>query len=170
MNEDQKKVALGAVSGAICMSALIGGLYYLLPTIPGMETLLDRVIFTLQLSAVAVVPLFIMIGAVGNGRFLSRAIDPLRHAEDNSMEINSRVVDNTLQQNFIFFVGVLALSTFLTSETIKLIPALVATFVIARLVFWVGYRIHPLYRAPGMAATLYMNIGILLTVLYFCLF
>lgn len=82
------------------------------------------------------------------------------------MEINGRVVDNTLQQNFVFLVGTLALSTDLTSETIKLIPALVVVFVLARVAFWAGYRIHPLYRAPGMVATAYMNLSILLAVLY----
>src|SRR5215469_7927028 len=27
--------------------------------------------------------------------------------------------------------------------------------------FWIGYRIHPLYRAFGMGATAYLNVGLL---------
>jgi len=38
--------------------------------------------------------------------------------------------------------------------------------VTARAVFWVGYRINPLYRAPGMAATAYMNFGMILYLLF----
>jgi len=34
-------------------------------------------------------------------------------------------------------------------------------FVVARIAFWIGYRVHPLYRAFGMAATAYLNIGLL---------
>ena len=34
-------------------------------------------------------------------------------------------------------------------------------FVAARIAFWVGYRIHPLYRAAGFAATAYLNIGLI---------
>jgi hypothetical protein len=107
-----------------------------------------------------------MLVVVGNERFLSTAIDPLRHAENKAIEINGRVADNTLQQNFVFLIGTLALSTFLTNETIKLIPALMVVFIVARIVFWIGYRINPLYRAPGMAATAYMNVGILIATLY----
>jgi hypothetical protein len=170
MNTDQKKVAVGAVSGVLGMAVLVFLLYSILPAISGMDTVQSRIIFTLRFNVLAVLPFFIAVAAVGNARFLSKAIDPLRHAEDRAMEINGRVVDNTLQQNFVFFIGTVALSTFLTSETITLIPALVAVFMLARIVFWVGYRIDPLYRAPGMAATSYMNVGILLSVLYFFFF
>ena len=170
MNTDQKTVAIGAASGAVAMAILVFLLYSILPTISGVETLLDKLVFTLRLNVLAAVPLFVGLVVVSNGRFLSRAIDPLRHAEDRAMEVNGRVVDNTLQQNFVFFVGTLALSTFLTHETLKLIPALVAVYILARIVFWVGYRIDPLYRAPGMAATSYMNAGILLSVLYLSFF
>jgi hypothetical protein len=43
----------------------------------------------------------------------------------------------------------------------RAIPAVVVVFVVARIAFWVGYRIYPLYRAFGMAATGYLNVGIL---------
>jgi hypothetical protein len=39
-------------------------------------------------------------------------------------------------------------------------------FVLARIVFWIGYRKDPLLRAPGMAATAYLNLGGLLTAVY----
>lgn len=170
MNADQKKVAQGALSRVVSMAVAVWALYALLPTIPNMVFMTDRLIFTLRLNAFAVLPFFIAVAAVGNGRFLSEAIDPLRHAENRTMEINGRVVANTLEQTFVFFVGTVALSTYLTSESIKLIPALVLVFVLARIVFWAGYHKHSLYRAPGMAATSYMNLGILLSVLYFFIF
>ena len=166
MNVDQKKVAIGAASGVACMFFLTAAVYAVFPAITDIDTVIDRLVFTLKLNVFAVIPLFVAVAAVGNGRFLSDAIDPLRHVENRAMEINGRVIDNTLQQNFVFLIGTLALSSYLTSDTIKLIPVLVVVFVLARIVFWVGYRIHPLYRAPGMAATSYMNLGILLTVLY----
>jgi len=43
----------------------------------------------------------------------------------------------------------------------RIIPGATIVFVAARLAFWVGYRIHPLYRAFGMAATGYLNIRLL---------
>jgi len=40
-------------------------------------------------------------------------------------------------------------------------------FVVARAVFWLGYRLNPLYRAPGMSATAYMNLGMILYLLFY---
>jgi len=169
MNTDQKIVAVGAASGVVSMMILVALLYWNLPIPDGMDNPFDRVIFTLRMNLVAALPLFIGIVTVGNNRFLSEAIDPLRHAEDRATIINGRFVDNTLQQNFLFLVGTLALSTFLEAASMKLMVALTLVFVIARIVFWIGYR-DPLYRAPGMAATIYMNLCIIVSVLYFLIF
>lgn len=170
MNSDQKKVAVGAVSGVLGMVASVAFLYWFLPTPLGMDTALARLIFTLQMNVIALLPLFIALVVVGNGRFFSEAIDPLRHKENQAIEINGRVADNTFEQSFIFFIGTMALSTFLTVQNIKIVPALVVVYILARIVFWIGYRINPLYRAPGMAATSYMNLGILFCVLYLLIF
>jgi hypothetical protein len=43
----------------------------------------------------------------------------------------------------------------------RIIPAAAIVFVTARAAFWVGYRLHPLYRAFGMAATGYLNVALL---------
>lgn len=166
MNSDQKTVAVGAASGVVLMALSVWGLYQVMPD-PMIVGLAERLAFALQLNVVALVPLFILIAHVGNQRFLSNAIDPLRHAESNAMEVDGRVVDNTLQQQFVFFVATLALTTLIPAEMIKVMPALVTVFIVARVAFWAGYRMHPLYRAPGMAATAYMNLGMIITILYF---
>ena len=157
----QRKVAFGASSGIISMVLLVGLLYWLLPAVTAVDTLADRIAFALRMNIFAMMPLFVMLAAVGNGRFFSDAIDPLKHKESTSIEINGRVADNTLQQNVVFLAGTLALSTFLTPGSMKLIVALTVIFILARVVFWIGYRMHPLYRAPGMAATSYLNLGVL---------
>ena len=124
-------------------------------------TLAGRLGYALRWQALAALPLFLMIAAVGNARFLSEAIDPTRGAEDRKTVINGRVADNTLQQFALFFAGSLGLAASLPPERINLIGAAAIVFVVCRILFWIGYRIHPLYRAFGMAATMYLNIGIL---------
>jgi hypothetical protein len=76
-------------------------------------------------------------------------------------QINGRVVENTLQQFVLFLVSTTALSVNLTAAQMRIIPAAAIVFIVARTAFWVGYRIHPLYRAFGMAATGYLNVGLL---------
>ncbi len=165
MKPEQIKVAFGALLGVATMVFAVGALAMVIPS-PDISTLAERITFALRVNVLAILPLFVMIVSVGNSRFLSSAINPLDHKETPPQEIDGRVADNTLQQNFIFLVGTLGLSTVLLPEWLQVLVALALVFVCARIAFWVGYRIHPLYRAFGMAATGYMNLGILLFVLY----
>jgi hypothetical protein len=161
MTRDQKIVAIGAASGVAAMIVAIAGVYQLWPSSLSLVDNSSRLAYALQANAFAVIPLLAGIIAVGNNRFLSEAIDPTLQKEDAATQINSRVLDNTLQQFILFLVATTALSINLTAAQMRIIPAATIVFVAARLAFWVGYRIHPLYRAFGMAATAYLNIGLL---------
>ena len=167
MKAEQKIVAVGAASGVIVMAFSV---WYLTTHVLSTPMIVDetaaRLAYALGANVFALVPLFIMFITVGNERFLSEAIDPTRHAESAKMEINGRVADNTLQQNFLFFVASLALSTIVPFQYLQIIWACAIVFVVARCIFWLGYRINPLYRALGMSATAYMDLGIILYVLY----
>ena len=161
MTRDQKVVGIGAASGVAAMIVAIVGIYQLWPTSPSLVDISSRLAFALQANAFAVIPLLAGIMTVGNNRFFSEAIDPTLRKEDAATQINGRVVENTLQQFVLFLVATTALSVNLTATEMRIIPSAAIVFVAARLAFWVGYRIHPLYRAFGMAATAYLNIGLL---------
>lgn len=166
MKTEQEIVAVGAASGIAAMALGVWLLATALPAPEIADTLAARLAYALQANVVAIVPLFIMFITVGNSRFLSEAIDPTRGAESRSMEIDGRVADNTLQQSFVFVVVTLALSTIVPLQHLQVVWACVIVFVVARAAFWIGYRLNPLYRAPGMSATGYMNLGMILYVLY----
>ena len=161
MSRDQKIVGLGAASGVLAMVAAMAGLYHVAPTIAPFADMGARLAFAVQADAFAVIPLLIGVMVVGNGRFLSEAIDPTLHKEGAALQVDARVLDNTLQQFVVFFIATTALATRLSIGEMRLIPAAVIVFVVARLAFWIGYRIQPLYRAFGMAATGYLNLGLL---------
>ena len=165
MKKAQKVVALGALSGVASMLVLVTFIFKATPPPSG-----NMQSYVLCCLALSVVPLFVMLATVGNKRFLSKAINPLAHAESEAMEIDAHVIDNTLQQNFVFVVATSTLASQLPFMYLKVVFALSLTFVVARFAFWYGYRKSPLLRAPGMAATAYMNLFILLGVLYFVLF
>ena len=63
-------------------------------------------------------------------------------------------------------IATLALSTVVPLAHLQVVYACAVVFIVARIVFWIGYRIDPLYRAPGMAATAYMNLGMILYSLF----
>jgi hypothetical protein len=166
MKAEQKIVAIGAASGVIVMALSIWALTSVLPTPVIADTVGERLAYALRANIVAIVPFFIMLITIGNSRFMSEAIDPTRRAESPSMEIDGRVADNTLQQNVVFAVASLALSTLVSLQYLQIVWACAIVFVVARSVFWLGYRVNPLYRAPGMSATAYMNLGMILYVLF----
>lgn len=166
MTRDQKVVAAGAASGVLAMAAAMWGLSRALPVPAGLDTIGDRLGYALRWDAVAALPFLAMVLAIGNARALGPAIDPTLGAEDRAMLINGRVADNTLQQYAIFVVATLALAASLPAEHTGVIAAAAIVFTVARTIFWIGYRIHPLYRAPGFAATAYLNIGLLAAALW----
>jgi uncharacterized membrane protein YecN with MAPEG domain len=165
MKREQKIVAIGAASGVATMALSVWLLGNVLPA-PGIDGVADRIGFALRVNVVALLPLFVMLISIANSRFFSEAIDPTLEAETPALQIDGRVADNTLQQNFVFALASLALSTLLDAAYLQAIWACAIVFVVARLVFWAGYRMHPLLRAPGMAATAYLNLGMILCVLY----
>jgi len=167
MRKEQKIVAIGAASGVAIMALSVWALTRALPAPVIVDILGERLSYAFRANVVALVPFFVMLITVGNSRFLSEAIDPTRHAESRSMEIDGRVADNTLQQNFVFAIASLALSTIVPLKHLQVVWACAIVFVVARAVFWLGYRINPLYRAPGMSSTAYMNLGMILYVLFY---
>jgi hypothetical protein len=165
MTRDQKIVGAGAASGILAMVLLVWVLSRAIAA-PAIAEAGERLAYALPWAVVAAIPLFMMLGAVGNARFLSEAIDPTLGKEDKKTIVNGRVADNTLQQFAIFAVALLALSVTLPANYLSFVPAVAITFVIARIVFWIGYRIHPLYRAPGFSSTAYLNLGMIVAVLW----
>jgi hypothetical protein len=166
MKTEQKIVAVGAASGIAAMALGVWLLTSYLPQPMIADAVAERLAYALKANTVALVPLFVMFIVIGNSRFLSDAIDPTRRAESRTMEIDGRVADNTLQQNFVFVVASLALSTVVPLQCLQVVWACTIVFVVARCAFWFGYRRNPLYRAPGMSATAYMNLGMILYVLF----
>ena len=165
MTSDQKTVAIGAASGILAMGFSLWLLYRLLPD-PHAYDLASRIAYALKWDAVATLPLFGMLVAVGNGRFLSEAIDPTLGKESATMTVDGRVADNTLQQYATFLVATLALAAGLGAESVKVVGAAAITFVLMRIAFWIGYRIKPVYRAFGFASTAYMNFGLLIAAIW----
>lgn len=169
MKREQKIVAAGAASGVASMLAAVYLLHRGLPAPSGMEDQAARISYALRCLALAAVPLVAMFAAVGNARFLGEAIDPTRGAESRTMLIDGRVADNSLQQFVLFMAASLALEASLPPERMNLILAAAIFFVAARFLFWIGYRIDPLYRAFGFAATFYLNLGLLIGAIWLTL-
>lgn len=158
MTTDQKRVAAGAASGVF---AMLAGLFALSGIIAGLAVdanASERLAYAVKWIALGALPLAAAIASVGNGRFNSEAIDPTAGKESHAMVVNGRVVDNTVQQFLLFATASLAVAAGARGDQLGTVAAAAIVFVIARLVFWTGYRIRPVYRAAGFASTFYLNV------------
>ena len=166
MTQDQKIVAIGAVSGLVAMAALVWLLSALIPPPVIADTSSDRLSFALRWAVPGALLFFFMVAAVGNARFKSEAIDPTIGKENARMVVDGRVADNTLQQFVLFLVGMLGLALTLPSHRLSIVAAVSITFVVMRIAFWIGYRIKPVYRAFGFSSTAYMNLSMLVATVW----
>lgn len=148
--------------------AVIGVLYWIVPPLRGVETQVDRLVVALRCAGVAALPLLAGIHAIASQRGKSEAIDPLAGAgtESRALQVHIRYTQNTLEQLVLFVIVLLALSTYLDGESIRLLPVLTGAFVVGRVLFWVGYLIHPLYRSPGVVFGFLINGLSLIYILY----
>lgn len=167
MNRDQKTVAAGALSGIAAMLLSTWLLYTVLPAPAGVQAQADAVLYALRWLPLAALPLLAMIVSVGNARAMGPAIDPTLGNEDLAMRINIRAANNTLEQFVLFAAGAVGLAASIPPAHVQVVGAAAIVFVAARIAFWIGYRIHPLYRAAGFAGTAYLNFGLIGAALYF---
>lgn len=160
MTKDQKTVAIGAASGIVAMLAALFGLSNVMPDLATDAETGERLAFAAKWIALACAPLFVAIGSIGNARFNSEAIDPTAGKESRAMIINGRVVDNTVQQYLMFVSASFAVAACGNGAQLGTVSGAAIIFVVARVAFWIGYRIRPVYRAFGMAATSYLCLAL----------
>ncbi|HUN43222.1 MAG TPA: MAPEG family protein [Acetobacteraceae bacterium] len=91
-------------------------------------------------------------------RARASAIDPTAGRDTHFLQVNQRVITNTVEQMTLFVPAVLALAARVRPESMRQVVALALLFALARVVFWIGYLLGPRLRAPGMAVTLAVNV------------
>lgn len=137
----------------------------LVPLMPA-DTEATSMALRLGRGAAALLPaclvLAAMIAAQMVARFAASAIDPLAGRETRFLRVNQRAISNTVEQMAVLVPSLLALAAAANARQMPEIVAAGAAFAIARLVFWAGYLIAPVARAPGMAASAAISLSCLL--------
>lgn len=155
LSPSQKTVLLGIVGAGVVGWAVFFGLRAILP-----EPDTARAALAWLALAPAVV-IFVLVGSVGNARFLGPGIDPLQGKDPRFVVVTNRVLANTVEQTFVFVLSGVAVIALVPVERLGAVPALAVLFVVARMVFWFGYLRQALLRAPGMSITIQINLVLL---------
>ncbi|XP_078360105.1 transmembrane protein 79-like [Oculina patagonica] len=133
---------------------------------PRLPTLLDRVVFTVRWLIVSLLSVYAGVIWVGNMRYATTAINPLDPSGKKYVEMRSKYLQNTVEQFLLHSFSLIALSTYLSEENMNFVPLLVFLFSIGRLLFAVGYSMHPLKRGVGFATTCFPTVGVIAYCLY----
>ena len=148
----------GSGLGLGVAATLFVALDWLLPPIAAATTA-ERI----GLAALALLPgvavLALMIGVQMLLRFAAGTFDPTAGTDGPALVRTQRVITNTVEQLAVFTPSMLALAA--AGVPMRGVVALGIVFAVARAAFWIGYAIHPLARAPGMAATAACSLGAL---------
>lgn len=168
--EDRVTVVRAGLAGAL-FAVIFGCLgFFAFPfTIPLTDSVLARLVFTVRWQTYPAFSLFAGVLCVMYKRFQSSAINPVLGRGEHIIEIHQRYLRNTSEQLVLHVIGQLVLSTYLTSQSLAVIPVCSILFVIGRIAFWVGYIKEPLGRMFGFMVTFTVTTGSLLFSL-FCLF
>lgn len=104
---------------------------------------------------------------VAFARHCSNATNPLL-GSDQFVQLHKNFVQNSVEQFAVGFISLLILSTYLEKmQQMVVIPLFVINFVVARIVYRIGYGIHPQYRELGMVMTMSPTIVVATFDVYF---
>jgi len=160
MNNKQQQIAI-AMAISLSYTALIfvfGG--QLFSPVSETQSSLVYIMTWLLLPTTALV---IGIGKLARTRFFDeKLIDGDAPEKNSAAEIDSRYLQNTLEQFVVAATVFVALGMLLPKHELPLIAALCSSFLIMRILFWVGYQSQPQLRAIGFAGTFYPSVAALI--------
>ncbi|MDA7949219.1 MAG: MAPEG family protein [Hyphomicrobiaceae bacterium] len=119
---------------------------------------IDRMILVIKCGIVAVTPAVLAVVVVAAQRLrpdrqVGRELKPY-----SPVDINTRIIKNTVEQFVLFFVGISGMSVYLLHKDAATIPILTGMFVLGRTLFWIGYHKQPYVRAFGFGLTFYPTV------------
>ena len=154
---------LAAVVNAVSIVAAAGIFLLLLqltspPDIAA--TTADRLAFAARLIAWPAMLLLVMVAATSGSRVLGNLYDPIADGETRLYRVSQKVLTNSVEQIAVFAPLMLAAATVVPADRLGVLTAATMLYVLGRVVFWIGYLIHPYARAPGMVMTAAPSAGL----------
>lgn len=160
---DNRTVVGGIVLGVGLTLAIAALGVLLLPPVAGPFDTASRLALAAKCLVAPAATMLVGVIVVGMTRFGSDMQDPTRmEASTDAMRVNLRYLGNTHEQLTLYAANSLALAVLLPAAWLKLLPLYALMFCLGRALFWVGYRLNALYRAPGFALTILPTVAAML--------
>jgi uncharacterized MAPEG superfamily protein len=148
-------VVYGLLAMALSFCILYGGYYHCscIP-VPQSDDFGDKLTYYTRCCVFpCAVTLFLAISNVSLKRGNSAALNPLA-GKEHIVQFEKNVLTNTVEQIMLFLMATLVLMTYLDRAEMKILPLYSIQWVVGRILFRIGYGIHPKYRSVGMLMNL----------------
>lgn len=151
----------------ICSIIFYFGYYHFRPLLPlpAKDDFSHKLQYVMYCS---ILPCFSFIFAI-NGVMIKRrselVFNPLGGRE-HTLQLEHNFAQNTLEQLVVFLISTAILATYLVGEELKLLALNAVVFTVGRILFRIGYGIHPKYRGVGAACFFTEQIFILSLCIY----
>jgi len=130
--------------------------------LPDADDVASRLAFAAHWLLLPGFALLVGVGLVANQRFfVADAIDG-GPSESWLIQIALRYNINTVEQSVLAAIAWSGLALTLPHEMLKLIPAMAISFLVGRVLFFIGYLIAPVGRALGLGLTAYHSFAALI--------
>lgn len=152
--EPRKAMIRAITYGNVTWMAAAGIAFALWPAVAPATSAAERLALVGQLAALpGLLGLLIVLSCM---RLFdtAEAEDPLAGRESRRWKINQRVLQNTVEQAFIFLPALVALALRIDARQLAVLPIAVTLWCAGRVLFWLGYHRSPVWRAPGFDWTL----------------
>jgi hypothetical protein len=156
----ERRAGMIAIAAVMPVALLLWlAIAYLVPPLAGMDSLGDRMLFTLKCCCLTVLFCLVTgVEAVAHERLSSPAFDPLSGFETRRLRVNQRYLQNTLEQILVFAAGLSGLAAYSPDGwAMRAVLATTVVWILARFAFWIGYNRSAAMRglgAPGMALSM----------------
>jgi hypothetical protein len=151
----QRRLSMTAIGASLPVALLLWLVVaYLVPPFTGMDSVGDRMLFTLKCWCVAVLFCLVTgVEAVAHERLVSPAFDPLSGYETRRLQVNQRYLQNTLEQMLVFSAALFGLAAYSPGgAAMRTVLATTVVWILARFAFWIGYHRSAAMRAAGAPA------------------
>lgn len=154
----QISVALGMMAAAIVVALLFWGPELTWAGRPIGDDVASRLVWAIRFSLLPAVCILAAVGVIATRRFFdTRAIGGGLPEPGSALDIDRRILANTVEQAMLALPAYAAAAVTLPMEDMPRIGACAMAFVAGRIAFALGYHVAPPFRAFGFALTFYSS-------------
>ncbi|KAF7654817.1 hypothetical protein LDENG_00064340 [Lucifuga dentata] len=146
---------LSVIVSLLCATGILYALYFYVPIKPpDLPDAVSRIIFTLCCCVVAAVPILLAMLMDAACQFCTGSFNPLE-SFPRRRAVQQLFVTASLELFLLYVLNLVVMATLLPQDQLKLVPILVALFIIGRIVYWVSLNFCSSCRGFGSGLTIF---------------